>query len=231
MTDVIHPHITQTCQRCGTCCRKGGPALHKIDQNLVLKGDIPLKDLFTIRPGEFVSDQIKKIDEPAHEDIIKIKGSQHNAWSCCYFSPSRNSCRIYDNRPLECRILKCWDTREIEETYRIERLSRKDLLGPVAGLVELIEFHQARCDHRRLNNWIEDLSHEKSEIRKKAEKGILESIHWDQRLRELAPQKANTDPRQHDFLFGRPLHYILKIRGWRVHQKGNNEFCLRPIIQ
>jgi Fe-S-cluster containining protein len=231
MTDIVTPQISDSCRRCGTCCRKGGPALHKIDRDLVVKGIIPLKDLFTIRAGEFVSNQIKKTDEPSPEDIIKIKGSRHDSWCCCYFSPAQNSCRIYTNRPSECRILKCWDTREIEAAYQVDRLSRENLLGSVAGLIELIEFHQAHCDHRHLNNWIEDLSHKNEEIQKKAEKRILESIHWDQHLRALTPQKTNTDHRQLDFLFGRPLHYILKIHGWRIHQKGNNEYCLRAITQ
>lgn len=231
MDDDIKSRFNQTCQQCGTCCRKGGPALHKIDRNLVLEGFIPLKYLFTIRPGEIVSNQIKKIDEPAPEDIVKIKGSSNNSWSCSYFSISENKCRIYANRPLECRILECWNTQAIESAYHKDRLNRKDLLNSVAGLVELIDFHQAHCDHLRLNDWIPNLTHIDEKIRQEAQKGILESLHWDLRIRELALQKTNVDPLQLDFLFGRPLHFILKIRGWAIQRQGEDKFCLRKISQ
>jgi hypothetical protein len=37
---MSHPTDT-ACRRCGTCCRKGGPALHREDRHLVVDGLIP----------------------------------------------------------------------------------------------------------------------------------------------------------------------------------------------
>lgn len=229
MIDATDNEYSQTCQRCGTCCRQGGPALHGVDKNLVMQGIIPLKDLFTIRPGEFVSNQIKKVDEPTPEEIIKIKGLEQHSWSCRYFNASQNSCRIYSTRPLECRILKCWDTQAIESAYLKERLSRRDLLSSVPGLMELIEFHQDRCNQMHLNSWIKNLSHKSPAVQNEAQKELLECIHWDLRLRELAPQKTHIDPEQLDFIFGRPINNVLKMRGWKIHQDRKDKFCLRAI--
>lgn len=223
------PESNQTCKMCGTCCRKGGPALHKIDQDLVVNGVIPLHDLFTIRPGELVLNQIKKTNEPTSDDIIKIKGSGENSWRCRYFNSAFNTCRIYANRPLECRVLKCWDTHAIESIYQHDRLCRKDLLGQVAGLMELIEFHQHHCDHTRLNKWTDNLSSKDPKIQKEARKAILESIHWDLRIREASQKNANADAAHLDFIIGRPLHNILKILGWKIHQENNAAFGLHSI--
>jgi Fe-S-cluster containining protein len=47
------------CRRCGTCCEKGGPSLHREDRPLVDNGQIPVRHLFTIRRGELAQDNIK----------------------------------------------------------------------------------------------------------------------------------------------------------------------------
>ena len=47
------------CRRCGTCCEKGGPALHGEDRPLVDRGQVPARCLFTIRAGEPVRDDMR----------------------------------------------------------------------------------------------------------------------------------------------------------------------------
>ena len=55
------------CKRCGTCCREGGPALHRVDHDLVASGKIPLKDLYTIRKEELARDNVKGTLQPVVE--------------------------------------------------------------------------------------------------------------------------------------------------------------------
>ena len=50
MSEIHH------CRQCGTCCRKGGPALHVEDSYLLEEGIIQLQDLVTFRAGELVRD-------------------------------------------------------------------------------------------------------------------------------------------------------------------------------
>ncbi len=64
------------CHRCGTCCEKGGPALHHGDKALVEEGRIPAKYLFTIRKGEPAHDNVKGNTLFAQTDLIKIKSKK-----------------------------------------------------------------------------------------------------------------------------------------------------------
>ena len=73
------------CSRCGTCCRKGGPSLHRQDKDLVDKGLIAAKRLFTFRQGEPVYDNVMDRVVPAATDIIKIAG-HGGSWTCCFFA-------------------------------------------------------------------------------------------------------------------------------------------------
>lgn len=218
-----------TCRRCGTCCRKGGPALHKVDHNLIRSDAISLADLFTIRPGELVFNQIKNRYEPTLRDIIKITGARPDTWRCRFYHCVQKSCRLYPDRPFECKLLKCWDTQQLESEYCTDRLGRTDLLGHIDGLMELIEFHQERCDHLQLNRWIKQLNHPDKEIRMDAQKAIIESVQWDLRIVQLAREKAGVPAEQLNFIFGRPIHQILKYFGWKIQKSENSDIHLCPL--
>ncbi len=206
---------TTECIRCGTCCQKGGPSFHLEDKALVEKGVILAKHLYTIRAGELSYDNIQRRLIPATTDIIKIKG-QKDSWTCFFLNIKKNLCRIYDHRPLECSTLKCWDTREIEELYAANRLTRQDLLSGIEGLWDLIKDHQTRCSYEQLKRFVDALEG--------AEKGatlqgLLKLIAYDSEMRKLAVQKGSLDPEMTDFLFGRPFTETLKGYGFKVHNK------------
>ena len=214
--------ITQ-CIRCGTCCKKGGPSFHLEDKILIEKGIILSKFLYTIREGELFYDNIKKCISPAVSDIIKVKG-QKESWACIFFNEKASECTIYDNRPLECRTLKCWDTREIEKIYSKNRLTRKDLLSNIEGLWELVEDHHKRCSYRKLNILLDILKKNK---RNKTLKSTLDIIEYDARIRELVVQKGGLDFEMTDFIFGRPITETIKIYGFKI-KKQNDKYCLIP---
>ncbi len=195
------------CRRCGTCCRNGGPTLHLKDKHLVESGIIPLKSLFTIREGEPANDNIKKSIQPAATDIIKIKG-QNNSTVCGFFNSKDNLCKIYEHRALECRVLKCWDTQEIEQIYSKTRLVRKDLISGVAGLWDLVEEHQRRCSYEIIQNLI---SLYKSDKKNNSMKGLIEIINYDTHFRRLIIKRSELDPGILEFLFGRPLTATIKM--------------------
>ncbi|MGD9211900.1 MAG: YkgJ family cysteine cluster protein [Desulfobacteraceae bacterium] len=221
----------QKCQRCGICCRKGGPALHKTDRELVLTGAIGIDNLLTIRPGELVFNQFKNKLEPSLEDIIKIKGTTPNTWCCIFFDSNQKSCHIYPDRPLECRILKCWDTQHIESEYCTDRLQRKDILGHISGLMELIDFHHNYCNPQQLHEQLENLSSKNvPHISPHVKQLIIESIHWDERTRQLAQEKAKISPEQFNFVFGRPIRQILKLYGWEAQKKDSKIYLRRTSV-
>jgi Fe-S-cluster containining protein len=206
---------TTECIRCGTCCQKGGPSFHLEDKALVEKGVILAKHLYTIRAGELSYDNIQRHLIPATTDIIKIKG-QKDSWTCFFLNIEKNQCRIYDHRPLECRALKCWDTREIEKIYAANRLTRQDLLSGIEGLWDLIKDHQARCSYEQLKRFVDALE---GAAKDAALQGLLKIIAYDSEMRKLAVQKGSLDPEMTDFLFGRPFTETLKGYGFKVTKK------------
>jgi len=212
------------CTRCGTCCKKGGPSFHHEDKPLIEKGIILLKYLYTIRAGELAHDNVKGGIRPVPSDIIKIKGPK-GSWTCIFFDERKNICKIYENRPLECRVLTCWHTREIEEMYSKNRLTRKDLTASIAGLWDLIEDHQGRCSYEKVQKFVNALDSGKNND---ALNGISAMLRYDSDLRRLVVQKGGLDSEITDFLFGRPLMQTLRMYGLKVKKQGNT-YRLFPV--
>jgi Fe-S-cluster containining protein len=204
------PSKTKTqCIRCGTCCEKGGPSFHIQDRHLIEDGIIHTRYLYTIRKGELVHDNVQGHLKPADSDIIKIKGKSPS-WECVFFEKGDESCRIYDHRPLECRLLKCWDTRDIEAVYEKDRLTRQDILAGIEGLWELIDGHEKQCSHDTINRVLQDSD---GVFKKQAQELIADALQYDRAIRELVLENGNVTPDMIDFLFGRPLTDTLKSAG------------------
>lgn len=206
-----------SCIRCGTCCEKGGPSFHLQDRSLIETGVIPAACLYTIRKGELARDNVKGGLVPVDSDVIKIKGKK-DSWACVFFDEKQKACSIYEDRPLECRILKCWDTREIEQIYAHQRLSRRDLLSEIKGLWDIIEDHQARCDYTKIRKLIEA---EKHGHLRTARMDLLEIIRYDAEIRKLVVARGELDAEMLDFLFGRSLEQTLANYGFRVRRQGD----------
>ncbi len=211
------------CMRCGACCEKGGPCFHQEDRLLIEKGQIPAKFLYTIRKGEQAWDNVKGRLVPASSDIIKIKG-QKGSWTCRFFESGKKACSIYDDRPLECRKLKCWDTAELAQIYDRNRLTRRDLMSPIKGLWDLIADHQRRCDYAKIKKLINDLEGPRQG---RARKKLLEIIQYDAEIRKLVVAKGGLDPAMLDFVFGRPLTKTLPGYGIQVRREGKKTIITR----
>ena len=211
------------CIRCGTCCEKGGPGFHQEDRMLIEKGRIPTKYLYTIRKGELAYDNVKGSLMPVDSDIIKIKGKE-DTWMCIFLDEQNKECSIYNDRPLECRALKCWDTGELEKIYVRYRLTREDLISEVDGLWDLIKDHQERCDYQKIKKLIDDLDGPRKD---RARKKIQEIIQYDAEIRKLVLEKSGLDPTMLDFLFGRPLKQTLPGYGIKVRQEGGKTIVTR----
>lgn len=205
-----------SCLRCGTCCEKGGPSFHQADRILIEKGLIASKYLFTLRQGELAYDNVRGRLMPTDTDIIKIK-AKNGRRACMFFDEKTKDCTIYNERPRECRVLKCWDTREIEAIYARDRLTRKDLMSAVEGLWDLIADHQARCDYGTIQNLVKRLNGRGKET---ARRKLVEIILYDTEIRSLVVSNGGLDPEMLDFLFGRPLIKTLANYGLGVRKEG-----------
>ena len=221
---ILRPENSDSkCIRCGTCCEKGGPGFHQEDRVLIDKGLIPSHCLYTIRKGELAYDNVQKCLMPVDSDIIKIKGKA-DSWTCVFFDEPNKRCSIYDDRPRECRALKCWDTRELEKMYAGHRLTRRELISEVEGLWELIQDHQKRCDYAGIQDLIQELD---SSRENNARQKLGEIIKYDIEIRELVVSKGGMDPEMLDFLFGRPLTKTLPNYGIKIRQDGEKTIISR----
>lgn len=198
---------TPGCRRCGTCCLKGGPALHGVDLDLVRGGAIPLSCLYTIRPGEAVTDNVCGGVSVADADIIKIK-SKTDAAACVFLDTTANSCRIYADRPLECREMACWDTESIRSVYAWDRLDRGRIIEEILSLAELVAIHEAECNMALIARLFD--------LRKcgdtHAAADIAGRISYDADLRERAVSAQPGIADILDFLFGRPLSLTVALQ-------------------
>jgi Fe-S-cluster containining protein len=207
-----HTKNAQECKRCGTCCEKGGPSLHMADQILVENGAIHTRNLYTIRKGEKVRDNVLNGLITAESELIKIKGKD-DTWTCRFYDLGNNACTIYGQRPLECRVLKCWDTKDIKELYNKDRLKREDLLKEVEGLWSLIEDHEQRCSYEKMTLAMQDLE---GSFQETAVASVMEMVRYDMEIRKLVVEKGNMEDGMTDFLFGRPLRKTIPMYGYRV---------------
>lgn len=173
------------------------------DKPLVLDGTIALSRLFTIRRGEVVYDNVADRLICTDAELIKIK-TQPGRSACVFLSAAGADCHIYSRRPLECRRLRCWDTRAVANIYRRQRLTRRHLVADVAGLWELICEHDARCDYFHIQRLFEKNGGTAMESDE-----IQEIIAYDYHLRRLVIQKGGLASSADAFLFGRPLHVTL----------------------
>jgi Fe-S-cluster containining protein len=196
-----------SCLRCGTCCRKGGPALHQEDRERVEQGVIHTRHLYTIRKGEQAKDPVHGGLIRVDGDIIKIKG-RGGTWVCRFFDDRTGACQIYADRPLECRLLECWDTTRLAQSYRDGRLSRKDLLAGIKGLWELIEDHGRRCDYDGIRRLLERRS---GRGRAGAERELAGTVRFDAELRRLMVAQGGLEAEMLDFLLGRPVELVLRL--------------------
>jgi hypothetical protein len=157
----------------------------------------------TICPGEPVHDNVHGRIRHTASDLVKIQPRSGSS-ACRYYNALQRRCTIYERRPIQCRVLKCWDTKAIEALYDRDPLTRKDLLGEIPGLWDLVATHMRRCDHQE-NARRAGQIHAGTEGWQRAEAALLESMRFDQSLRDLIQAQGRPDPALLFFLLGRPL--------------------------
>lgn len=210
--------MIQECQRCGTCCRKGPPALHDPDKELYFSGVLNKEHLMTLRKGEYVFDNIQNHIQQLSEEMIRIR-SKEGCKSCLFVNDTTNDCDIYLDRPLECRAMKCWDNQDIIDTYARSRLKRKDLIPQDSALYEIILEHETKCS---LSDVLQLVRMFKKEEREDLLTEISGLIDIDLNIRRFLLEKTGAESRSLEFVLGRSLDRILPGLGLKVEftQKG-----------
>lgn len=218
----MHTEQTQ-CKRCGICCTKGGPALHKNDLHLVKRGVLPIKMLITIRKGELVYKPDDDIPQPVKCELIKISGTG-NDWKCFYYNEDDQGCMIYHDRPQSCNELKCWDTIAVEQLIEQDTLSRFDIVAEGDPLYSVIEEHEGSCSCPDMKS-IREALQQKNEIDLY---NLDKLINDDISIRTATVQNMNISLAEELFYFGRPIFQLLQQIGLKVSEREGKLKLRRP---
>ena len=210
------------CLRCGECCRLGSPSLHLEDAELLARGLISTRQIYTLRRGEPVSLNIEGKLGTLPSELIKFKEDQEQGY-CRFYSEDQKSCDIYKNRPSQCRFQQCWKPEALETRWREQKLTRRDILKDDQDLMELLELHDERCNPERLNHLFIQL-HNTGDMTLLDQ--VLEILRQDLAIRSLATTKLNRQPEELEFLLGRPLAEIVRSYGLRVEKDQDGVYHL-----
>jgi Fe-S-cluster containining protein len=203
-----------SCIRCGTCCLKGGPVLHREDKKILLAGHAGHQHLITIRKGELALNPVSGKLEPVPQELIKVQGKGKD-WACCFYNKKEASCAIYTHRFIECRLLKCWDTSELMPVIGKNTIIRADIINSDDPIMRIIETHEQVCPYLEVENLISDLSRSTDKSKNLAK--LTELVRKDLSVRSYAIEELGLKAEFELFIFGRPLFKVLSDRGLSVH--------------
>ena len=205
------------CIRCGTCCKKGGPSLHMGDKSLLKNGHIHYSDLITIRKGESAYSPISGKVEPVRQELVKLAGKDRE-WTCRFFNDSGNGslCELYKHRPLECRLLKCWNPQELIDVIGKDTISRYDLIKSDDPLMEIIPLHDQECSFLEVEELLTVLA-EKPEIDGTMAR-LTGLVRKDLAIRSHTVARFNMPVAVEFFILGRPLFSQLEQRGIEIRE-------------
>ena len=75
----------------------------------------------------------------------------------------KSSCTIYKHRPLECRLLKCWDTSDILSITGKDTITRADIISQDNPITEFIARHEKNVQSRTAENLISSVMKKNSD--------------------------------------------------------------------
>ena len=210
------------CLRCGECCRGGSPSLHVEDISLWSQGLLSRRELYTLRPGEPVRLNVEGRLGSLPEELVKIR-QRPETGHCIFYQEEEKACRIYEHRPLQCRVQACWDPGPSEELWHAGKLSRRHLLRGDREMLELIEAHDKRCSPEKLGaafgEWYDFGT-------AAAIEQILDQLRYDTALRSLVRERLGFGEEELEFSFGRPLTHIIRAYGFGVEREDDGTYRL-----
>jgi Fe-S-cluster containining protein len=167
----------------------------------------------TIRKGEFAFNPVSGKVEPTSQELIKIAGKGKD-WSCVFYDEKAAACTIYNNRPLECCLLKCWDTSELISVIGKSTIKRTDIINPEDPILLIIDNHEKECPYHEVDNLIAVLASEEHKTKILAR--LIELVRKDLAIRSHAISEFGLKADFEFFIFGRPLFKVLSAFGISV---------------
>ena len=183
------------CLQCGTCCRTSSPTLYAEDLARIGGSGIPPNRLYTLRSGELAwSPRLNRLQRLDRE-LIKLAEDANRA---CIFLKGAG-CRIYEQRPLQCRHLQCWDARHAGGLAGHKRLNRRDIFKDDQTALALIDEYEHKLPADRASRALQDCA------RGGPDSEALQMLELDHRLRWGISRRYGYAPDILPLLLGRPL--------------------------
>ena len=213
-------NVRTHCIRCGECCLRSSPSLQLTDAPLVYESVIKRSDLYSVRVGELVQDNIRDELKVTDTELIKVR-EKESGGGCIFYDDAEKACTIYEHRPVQCKALACWDESEFMRVYAKPKAGRKEIIHDQT-LLRLIDEHEKRCAYAQLDNCVKKIE---SDGEKAVEK-ILEILKFDHDIRCLIPEKLGVDSDEMDLILGRPLTETIIMFGLEVVRDPGGSFFL-----
>jgi Fe-S-cluster containining protein len=179
------------------------------------------KDVYTLRPGEKATTREEEVT-PLKEERLKVRevpGSRQ----CWFYLAATQTCRIYEDRPEQCRRQNCWGEPPPPPGPE-ELLQRRHLLAGVPEVWDLIREHQERCDCGAVARLLAGLE----TSQESAGDALFEALHFDHYLRQMLIDDWGLSPDTIEFLLGRPLSEFLGTYGVNASLTPEGVFRLEP---
>lgn len=216
----IAAETREVCVRCGECCERSSPTLLMEDLPLLTQEVLSWEEIITLPRGEQTLSREGQPTSLAEErlKIREIPGTRQ----CWFYLAATQSCRIYEQRPAQCRRQQCW--QEPPPPAPGDFLNRSHLFSGVPEIWELITVHQERCDREKVRRAVSALG----QGDEAAAEPLFEALHFDHYLREMLTREWGLSPAATELLLGRPLTTFLGALGIRATLTPEGVFRLEP---
>jgi Fe-S-cluster containining protein len=213
--------LGDNCVRCGECCAMGSPTLLSGDLGLFQREVLGWNDVYTLRAGEKATNREGEVTALPEErlKVREVPGSRQ----CWFYLAANQTCRIYADRPEQCRRQNCWGEPPPPAAPE-ELLQRRHLLMAVPEVWDLVQEHQARCDCAQVARRLAEVGAGDEA----AGDALFEALHFDHYLRRLLLDEWELTPEATEFLLGRPLSEFLETLGVNVNLTPEGVFSLSP---
>ena len=219
----ISRDVLPACIRCGECCRRGSPVLHREDLELLREGKIDWNAAYTLRRGEPVRDPVANRLLFLPEDRIKIR-EKKGTRECVFFDGPKDRCVIYEDRPVQCRAQTCWEPAPSVRLSQLPCLGREDIFEGVDLVLDLISEHNRRCSFEKLNEAFTRLRADDEDTVQE----VIELFAYEDHFRRFFGERLNIPEDTLDLVFGRSFAELAPIFGFEVKVEPDGTHCLVP---
>jgi Fe-S-cluster containining protein len=215
------------CLGCGTCCLTSSPTLYAEDLERIGPEGLPRQALFALRPGEMVSSAREGTARPLPRELIKLRERRSLAEpagrGCLFLEAGR--CRVYQARPLQCRVLECWSGRHARELEARPRLTRAQLFAHDETALALIQEYDLKLPAAELTRALQEAAQGEAQAAARA----LAMLELDHNLRQGAVQRYGYPAQDLDLMWGRPALMVARAHGWEPVLNDQGQPVLRSI--